>query len=869
MKRIRSILVRPPGRRIGRLAAGLLVALWLGVGYTQVAAHQVHLAAAAGSVPKLTADTNAGCNRAVPKGQVRCLSIVRTPSSHVITPTVTGPPAGALGPADIQSAYHLPGGGSGQTVAIVDAFGDANAEQDLAAFRAQYGLAACTTANGCFRKTDQAGGTSYPADDPGWGLETSLDLDAVSAACPQCNILLVESDSDQLSDMGAAEDEAVALGAKFISNSYGSVDDPSEAGFDSSYDHAGVAIVVSTGDTGGVIQWPSSNPHVTAAGGTTLTRDASASRGWAESAWGDTTQGDNGSGDGCSSFEPQPDFQAGLATDCSNRATADVAADADPQTGLAVYDTLGEGGWLQVGGTSLAAPLITAINAMAGTPQPGTYPVTGLYHDPDPAADLFDVTAGSAGPCGTVLCTAGPGWDGPTGLGTPDGLGAFTSRPQGVITGTVTGAADGKPVQDVIVTASPGGYQTHTGADGAYTLDAAAGSYTVTASKYLYKTGTDTGVSVTAGGTVTADFSLTGLPTATVSGTVTDGSGHGWPLYAQISIDGYPGGPVYTDPYTGRYSVTLAASTSYTVHVVSALPSVLTPDGGGYQPLEAHFDLGTTGTAQDFKLTVDTAACTAPGYGATGLAQSFTNWAGATPAAGWTITGAGWRFDDPGNRPPPSLTGGDDSFAVADSAASGPLHTVLTSPVIDLTGQAKPQLSFDSGYYGAPGQRAAAEVSTDGGRTWTAVWKQGAAYAAGHVTVPLPRAAGMAGVRVRFSYDGTGGGWWWAVDQVAVGTSGCAALPGALLAGQVSDHAAGTALTGATITAAADPSVYGVSAATAQPDRLAGFYELFSPLTGTQSFTAAAPGYTPASATAVITAGQLTRHDWALTQAGG
>src|SRR5262249_39812713 len=155
----------------------------------------VSLTVAVQPPPTLTANTNAGCNKTVPKGQVRCLSIVRTPSNHVITANVTGPPAGALGPADIQSAYRLPSAGAGQTVAIVDAFGDANAEQDLAAFRAQYGLPACTTANGCFHKVDQAGGTSYPADDPGWGLETSLDLDAVSAACPQCNILLIQSTS--------------------------------------------------------------------------------------------------------------------------------------------------------------------------------------------------------------------------------------------------------------------------------------------------------------------------------------------------------------------------------------------------------------------------------------------------------------------------------------------------------------------------------------------------------------------------------------------------------------------------------------------------------------------------------------------------
>ncbi len=195
--------------------------------------------------PRLTANTNASCNTVQRKGFAHCLAVVRTASPGTITPQQSGPPATALGPADIQSAYKLPPTGGGQTVAIVDAFGDSSAENDLAVFRSQYGLPPCTTANGCFRKVDQTGGTNYPGDDPGWALETSLDLDAVSAACPACNILLVEGTDNSLNSLGVAVDEAVALGAKFVSNSYGAPEDSSELSFDQHYNHPGVAVTAS------------------------------------------------------------------------------------------------------------------------------------------------------------------------------------------------------------------------------------------------------------------------------------------------------------------------------------------------------------------------------------------------------------------------------------------------------------------------------------------------------------------------------------------------------------------------------------------------------------------------------------------------
>jgi subtilase family serine protease len=349
---------------------------------------------------------------------------VRTPSDHKITADTSGPPSTALGPADIQSAYNLPSAtaGSGATVAVVDAGDDPYAESDLAVFRSQYGLPACTTANGCFEKVNEEGQQGNYPPDLGWGDEISLDLDAVSSVCPNCHILLVEATSASIDDLGASVDEAVTLGATAVSNSYGSsnadgagIEPPGETSYDPYYDHPGVAVTASAGDGGYAVNYPSASQDVTAVGGTTLTKDSSVPRGWDETVWGNGTEGvkGDGTGSGCSDQEPQPSWQAGITADCSMRATADVSADANPASGLAVYDTDGEGGWLQIGGTSLASPLIAATYALAGRPASGTYPSSCLYAHYLAGLSAFnDVTSGSDGNCGTVLCDAETGWAG-------------------------------------------------------------------------------------------------------------------------------------------------------------------------------------------------------------------------------------------------------------------------------------------------------------------------------------------------------------------------------------------------------------------------------------------------------------------------
>jgi subtilase family serine protease len=333
-------------------------------------------------------------------------------------PALTAPAGGYL-PTDLRAAYNLDGATSGgRTVAIVDAYDDPQAESDLAVYRGRFGLGDCTTANGCFTKIDQYGGNSYPAPDGGWSQEISLDLDMVSATCPDCRILLVEARSTSFGDLAEAVDTAAHTpGVVAISNSYGGRDVKGTS-VAPSYAHPGIAVTASSGDSGYGPQSPASFDGVVAVGGTSLYQDSS-SRGYSESAW-------SGAGSGCSTLNAKPKYQTS-ATSCSGKAIADVSAVADPNTGVAVYDSFayqGDVDWMVFGGTSAASPIIAGVFAQGHALQSGATPgAASLWSS---TASLNDVTSGSNGHCRTkVWCTAGQGWDGPTGLGTPNGTGAF------------------------------------------------------------------------------------------------------------------------------------------------------------------------------------------------------------------------------------------------------------------------------------------------------------------------------------------------------------------------------------------------------------------------------------------------------------
>jgi hypothetical protein len=527
-------------------------------------------------------------------GRASCNAIVDRDVSGGVT--AGSLPAG-YGPSDLQSAYRLPASaaGSGQAVAVVDAFDLPSAESDLAAYRSKFGLPACTSASGCFRKVNQRGGSSLPAANSSWGQEIDLDLDMVSAACPNCSILLVESDDDNNSNMGAAVATAAGLGVAAISNSYGGPETSDEGTSDSRYyNHPGIAVTASAGDSGYGVQYPASSPYVTAVGGTSLTED-STSRGFSETAW-------NGTGSGCSAYEPKPSWQHDGG--CGNRTVADVSADSDPATGVAVYDSTpinGQSGWLVFGGTSAAAPLVASAYVLAGRPVTGSYPVAGAYSS---SASLFDVTSGSNGSCRpTYLCTATSGYDGPTGLGTPNGVAAFTpasasttapGAPTGVtatvgnasatVSWTAPGNNGGSPVTGYVVTPYAAGV-----AQAAQTFASTATSQPVSGltngTSYTFTVAATnavgTGPASSPSAAVTprvpaSTVSISGASTraatygsaVTVAGTATPGSSVGlW--FHGAGTTGYTQQRTLTAASNGTWSMSYVAGNDYRIYATS------------------------------------------------------------------------------------------------------------------------------------------------------------------------------------------------------------------------------------------------------------------------------------------------------------
>jgi subtilase family serine protease len=331
-------------------------------------------------------------------------------------------PAG-LGPADLTSAYGIPAGGSGQVVGIVAAYSNPNLEADLAVYRSTYGLPACTAASGCLRVVNQDGAASpLPAADPGWAMEMSLDVDMVSAVCPSCRILVVQATSNDLGHLGTAVDTAVRLGADVVSNSYGTgVEFAGQTEYESHYNHPGHPIVASAGDIGYSVSFPAASPYVTAVGGTRLVRsDAGV---WSETVW-------SGTGSGCSAYMPKPAWQTDAH--CPMRMINDIAAVADPATGVAVYNTYESVGWNIGGGTSASAPIIAAMYALTGTAadrvNDGSTPwrkhSASAFRDVNSGTNIPGPAAATCG--GDYLCTGVAGYDGPTGWGTPTGLAGLT-----------------------------------------------------------------------------------------------------------------------------------------------------------------------------------------------------------------------------------------------------------------------------------------------------------------------------------------------------------------------------------------------------------------------------------------------------------
>ena len=345
-----------------------------------------------------------------------------------VAPASTPEPSSGT-PAWLQQAYDTTwlsaNAGAGDTVAVVDAYDDPTAASDLATYRSHFGLPACTQTSGCFTVVNQSGKTqaqasSWPSANGDWNLETSMDLDAVSAICPNCNIVLVEATTDGWSDLVTAEGTAADYpGVDQISDSWGMMVPAAPSPL--AFGYPNVSIVASSGDTGYQLsagpQYPASEPNVVSAGGTTLTTGSvSGYRGFTETTWA-------GAGSTCDTYVSKPSWQHGA---CTGRASSDVSADADPNTGLQLYDTAG-GGWLQAGGTSLSSPLVAAFEALVRpTAKTGQWAysdasllddITVGKNDATPSEDLY-------GTCSTLLlylCNARAGYDGPTGNGSIDG----------------------------------------------------------------------------------------------------------------------------------------------------------------------------------------------------------------------------------------------------------------------------------------------------------------------------------------------------------------------------------------------------------------------------------------------------------------
>lgn len=320
-------------------------------------------------------------------GMAKCDALVRTD---------TGPNVSGYGPADLEAAYNLPSGtqGSGQIVAIVDAYDNPNVASNLETYRSNFGLPAAN-----FFKYNQTGQQSnYPAGNTGWGVEIDLDAEMVSASCPLCTIYLVEANSDSSSDIQMAEAEAVTLGAHIVSNSFGGT------GLKKSYfDTKDVTYLGSAGEAGSGVSEPAAFGSVVSVGGTSLTRGGGGSRGWTESTW-------SASGGGCTT-QPKPQWQHD--TVCTFRLANDVSAVGDPNTGVAEYDTYGYGGWFVVGGTSVATPLLAGVFGLAGnsTMQDGGRTFWLAAHH----KYLYRIENGGK----YVRYSTGGGW------GSPDGVGAF------------------------------------------------------------------------------------------------------------------------------------------------------------------------------------------------------------------------------------------------------------------------------------------------------------------------------------------------------------------------------------------------------------------------------------------------------------
>ncbi|MCA2215951.1 S8 family serine peptidase [Jidongwangia harbinensis] len=506
--------------------------------------------------------------------------------------------------------------------------------------------------------------------------------------------------------------------------------------------------------------------------------------------------------------------------------------------GVNVRSSVPGNGYRSLNGTSMAAPHVAGALALLWSAAPA------LVGDVAGTRALLD---GTATDTDNAQCGGTTDDNNVFGEGRLDALALLGAAPigdTGTLAGTVTDAASGKPVANATVAVTGAAERTvTTAADGSFSLLLPAGDYQVAVSGYGYESRT-VAAAITLGDTTTLNVALTAVPTVTVGGTVTDGSGHGWPLYAKITVAGPGGVSDYTNPVNGRYSLALPAGATYSVTVDPQYP--------GYQTVTKDVVVGTRNVTHNVAATVPESDCTtAPGYvnGSDGEYETFD---GTGTPAGWSVvdhagSGQVWKFTDSGRRG--NLTGGSGGFAMIDSDAYGAGNaqdTSLVSPVVDLTGVTAPVIRFQQDYHWLGTDRADVDLSIDGGTTWTTVLHQASSVRGPKRTeIAIPQAAGQKQVQVRFHYYDATYEWWWEVDNVLIGSRvNCEPTDGGLVVGHVRDANDSSYVNGATVTSDDAPADTATTVATPDDTDLPdGFYWMLSTKTGKHRFTAKAANY--------------------------
>ncbi|MEV0802386.1 S8 family serine peptidase [Kribbella sp. NPDC050281] len=543
---------------------------------------------------------------------------------------------------------------------------------------------------------------------------------------------------------------------------------------------------------------------------------------------------------------------SGRGPGVSGRVKPDIAA-----PGVAVGSSVPGGAFGTGTGTSMASPHVSGTVALMWSAAPS------LIGDIDGTRELLNQTAVDTG---DLSCGGTVQRNNTFGEGRLNALAAVEASPRGD-TGTLAGRITdnaGKPVADATVVATAAEYErrTTTAADGTFEVRVRAGTYDLAVSAFGFENATADDVVVTKDQRTVRDATLTQVPMATVRGKVTDGSGHGWPLYAALTVAGTPLAPIYTSPVDGSYRIQLPVGSTYRIE--------LDPDAAGYQAMTRKV-LVQGDQSVDFAVPVIAAPCTAPGYHSEhqGLAESFD---GTSIPAGWTqetVIGDGWEFDDPGQNT--NLTGGSGGFASIDSGSGKRLEdSRLISPSVDLSSQDQPVIAFRTDVLGT---RAAVEVdlSVDDGATWTNVWHQnGSLRGPRPVQVPVPTAAGHDKVQARFRYSTeVSGNGWLQIDDVVIGTTRCAPVAGGLVLGNVTDDRFGRAVDDATVRNLSRPADVATAGPTpADPSLGDGFYWMFAPI-GRQRFSAQydAGQYEARTRTVDVRPDTVVRADFALGMA--